>query len=71
MSPLPGQPQNPPMKKINTHTLEEHSWTTPGGRFGGAGKELSEAPDSGKWLRSSPERRIVRSEHLEYYDGEE
>lgn len=28
-------------------------------------------PDSGKWLVGSPERRIVRSESLDYYDGEE
>lgn len=28
-------------------------------------------PDSKKWLVRSPERRIIRSESLEYYDGEE
>jgi uncharacterized cupin superfamily protein len=28
-------------------------------------------PDSGKWLVRSPERRLIRSEELEYYDGEE
>lgn len=28
-------------------------------------------PDSGKWLVQSPERRVMRSESLEYYDGEE
>jgi len=28
-------------------------------------------PDSNKWLVRSPERRILRSEGLEYYDGEE
>lgn len=159
------------MKKINTHTLEEHTWNSPKGKFGGAGKEVSEAlgreplstdlmqrhpfdveilrippgktpypyhshsaqwefyhvisgrgqvrdeegitpietgdaflfkpgephqlinnsdadlilyviadnpigeschyPDSGKWLVRSPERRLIRSEPLEYYDGEE
>jgi uncharacterized cupin superfamily protein len=159
------------MKKINTHTLEEHTWTSPKGKFGGAGKEVSEAlgreplstdlmqrhpfdveilrippgqtpypfhshsaqwefyhvisgrgqvrddegvtpveagdaflfkpgeahqiindsdadlilyvvadnpigeschyPDSGKWLVRSPERHLIRSESLEYYDGEE
>jgi uncharacterized cupin superfamily protein len=31
------------MKKINTHTLEEHTWTSPKGKFGGASKEVSEA----------------------------
>jgi uncharacterized cupin superfamily protein len=28
-------------------------------------------PDSGKWLVRSPEGRLVRSEPLDYYDGEE
>jgi len=28
-------------------------------------------PDSKKWLVRSPERRLVRSESLDYYDGEE
>jgi uncharacterized cupin superfamily protein len=28
-------------------------------------------PDSGKWLVRSPERRLVRSESLDYFDGEE
>jgi uncharacterized cupin superfamily protein len=28
-------------------------------------------PDSQKWLVRSPERRLMRSEALEYYDGEE
>lgn len=28
-------------------------------------------PDSGKWLVQVPERRILRSENLEYFDGEE
>ena len=28
-------------------------------------------PDSRKWVVRSPERRILRSEALEYYDGEE
>ncbi len=159
------------MKKINTHTLEEHTWTSPKRKFGGAGKEVSEAlgrqplstdlmqrhpfdveilrippgmtpypyhshsaqwefyhvisgrgqvrdeegttpietgdaflfkpgeahqlinesdadlilyvvadnpigeschyPDSGKWLVRSPGRHLIRSESLEYYDGEE
>ena len=31
------------MKKINTHTLEEHPWASPKGKFVGAGKEVSEA----------------------------
>jgi uncharacterized cupin superfamily protein len=28
-------------------------------------------PDSGKWLVRSPERRILRGEALDYFDGEE
>jgi uncharacterized cupin superfamily protein len=28
-------------------------------------------PDSKKWIVRSPERRLLRSEALEYYDGEE
>lgn len=28
-------------------------------------------PDSNKWLVRSPERRLMRSEGLDYYDGEE
>ena len=28
-------------------------------------------PDSGKWMVRSPERRLIRSESLDYYDGEE
>ena len=28
-------------------------------------------PDSQKWLVRSPERRIIRSDALDYYDGEE
>lgn len=28
-------------------------------------------PDSGKWLVRSPERRLLRSENLDYFDGEE
>jgi uncharacterized cupin superfamily protein len=28
-------------------------------------------PDSNKWLVRSPERRLLRSESLDYFDGEE
>lgn len=28
-------------------------------------------PDSKKWIVRSPERRLIRSEALDYYDGEE
>ena len=159
------------MRKVNTNGLQEHSWASPQGKFGGYGKEVSEAlgrdpastdlmkrhpfdveisrippgkafcpyhshsmqwefyhvisgrgiarhqdgstviepgdaflfkpgeahqirndgtedlvfyviadnpigeschyPDSGKWLVRSPERRLMRSEGLDYFDGEE
>jgi uncharacterized cupin superfamily protein len=28
-------------------------------------------PDSNKWIVRSPERRLIRSESIDYYDGEE
>lgn len=28
-------------------------------------------PDSGKWAVRSPETRLIRSDSLDYYDGEE
>ena len=31
------------MLKVNTNTLEEISWSSPKGKFGGAGKQVSEA----------------------------
>jgi uncharacterized cupin superfamily protein len=31
------------MRKVNTNTLAEFSWTSPSGTFGGFGKEVSEA----------------------------
>src|SRR5579859_5962760 len=31
------------VKKINTNQLEEYTWKSPKGKFGGAGKEVSEA----------------------------
>ena len=33
--------------------------------------ESGHYPDSGKWIVRSPERRLVRSDALDYYDGEE
>jgi len=33
--------------------------------------ETCHYPDSGKWLVRSPDRRLLRSEALDYYDGEE
>jgi uncharacterized cupin superfamily protein len=33
--------------------------------------ESGHFPDSGKWIVRSPERKIMRSESLDYFDGEE
>lgn len=33
--------------------------------------ESSYFPDSKKWIVRSPERRIIRSENIDYFDGEE
>jgi uncharacterized cupin superfamily protein len=33
--------------------------------------ESSHYPDSNKWVVRSPERKIIRSEDLDYFDGEE
>ena len=33
--------------------------------------ESSYLPDSNKWLVRSPERRMIRSEDIDYYEGEE
>jgi uncharacterized cupin superfamily protein len=33
--------------------------------------ESSYSPDSKKWTVRSPERRVIRSEDIDYYDGEE
>jgi hypothetical protein len=80
------------MNKVNTNNLTWEQWSSPKGKFAGAGREVSEAlgrkpfstdlnerhpfdveilPDSKKWLVRLPERRILRSEGLDYYEGEE
>lgn len=116
------------MRKVNTNDMTEVSWFSPKGKFGGAGKEISEelrrrpqstdlkegttpietgdafifepgqphqltndgsedlviyvvadnplgesrhCPDSQKWTARSPEGRLIRSDPLDYYDGEE
>jgi len=33
--------------------------------------ESGHFPDSGKWIVRSPNRRLIRSDALDYYDGEE
>jgi uncharacterized cupin superfamily protein len=104
------------MRKVNTNSMEELAWSSPKGKFVGAGKQVSEALGrkpfstdlmerhpfdveicrippgkaaypyhthsvqwefyhviSGrkKWLVRCPERAILRSDPLDYFDGEE
>ena len=33
--------------------------------------ECCHYPDSGKWMVQLPERRVLRSEDIDYFDGEE
>ena len=46
------------MRIVNTNGLEEFTWSSPGGKFGGAGKEISEAlgrkPESTDLLERHP-----------------
>jgi len=42
------------MKRINSNEMEEFSWTSPKGKFAGAGREISEALG---WDPQSPEAR--------------
>jgi hypothetical protein len=65
------------VKKIFTNQLQPLTWSAPKRTFAGEGIQVSEAlewhyPDSGKWGIQSPGgRRSLRSEPLDYYDGEE
>ena len=45
------------MKKVNTNTISEHRWASPKGKFGGAGKEVSEA------LGRQPASTDLRNRH--------
>ena len=55
------------MLKVNTRDVAEESWVSADNPIG----ESCHYPDSGKWLIRSPERRLIRSGALDYYDGEE
>lgn len=59
----PGQPH----QVINDSTDELVLYVVADNPIG----ESCHYPDSGKWLVRSPERRLLRSEALEYYEGEE
>jgi hypothetical protein len=59
------------MRKVNTNELAEETWSSPKGKFAGAGKEVSAA--LGRKPRSTDlnERHPFDIEMLDYYDGEE
>jgi uncharacterized cupin superfamily protein len=46
------------MRKVNTNTMAEVTWSSPKGKFGGAGKGISEElgrqPDSTDWMHRHP-----------------
>ena len=52
------------MQKVNTNHMAEYTWSSPKGKFGGAGKEISEElgrkPDSMD-RRLTPITRIARN----------
>src|ERR1700756_4147606 len=45
------------MRKVNTNELKEHSWSSPKGKFAGAGREVSEA------LGRQPKSTDLRERH--------
>jgi len=72
------------MRKVNTKEVPEETWSSPKGKFCGAGKHLllyvvadnpigesNHFPDSDKWIVRSPERKIVHAGEQDYYQGEE
>jgi uncharacterized cupin superfamily protein len=59
----PGQPH----QLINNGSQELVLYVVADNPFG----ESAYFPDSSKWLVRSPERRIIRSDEINYYDGEE
>jgi hypothetical protein len=62
------------MRKVNTNELEPLTWSSPKGTFAAQGIQVSEAlgrkRDSTD-LMERPQRRLMRAEHLDYFDGEE
>ena len=59
----PGQPH----QLINDGTIDLVLYVVADNPIG----ESCHYPDSNKWLVRSPESRIIRSDALEYFDGEE
>jgi len=45
------------MRKVNTNELQELTWSSPSGKFAGAGKEISEA------LGREPDSTDLRKRH--------
>jgi uncharacterized cupin superfamily protein len=60
-------PPGEPHQLINTGTEDLVVYVVADNPLG----ESCHYPDSGKWLVRSPERRLIRSEDLDYFDGEE
>jgi uncharacterized cupin superfamily protein len=60
-------PPDQPHQLINDGTEDLVVYVIADNPFG----ESNYYPDSNKWSVRSPERRVIRSEALEYYDGEE
>ena len=58
------------MLKVNTNSMVELSWSSPKGKFAGAGKEVSEALGR-KPLSTDLKERHPFDVELDYYDGEE
>ena len=56
-----------PHQLINNSTQDLIIYVVADNPFG----ESCHYPDSNKWVVRSPERRLIRSEPLTYYDGEE
>lgn len=59
----PGEPH----QIINDGTEDLKIWVVANNPIG----ESCHYPDSGKWAVESPESRLIRSDALDYYDGEE
>jgi hypothetical protein len=73
------------MRKLNTNELEPLTWSSPKGTFAGEGYQISEglgrkrdstdllvAGDACLFLPGEPhQRRVMRGEALDYFDGEE
>ena len=60
-------PPGEPHQLINNSAADLVIWVVADNPIG----ESCHYPDSNKWVVRSPERKLIRSEGLDYYDGEE